>query len=256
MSKEFSFGRYGEPVVQESLGTLDLYADIVYCIDLTSSMTPVIEKVKETARTLHYQLQKTMRENYQRNVKRLRIRIIGFRDAYCDGSKAFETSEFFNLPEETDAFESFLNSLQAKGGGDIPENSLEALALAMQSDWCKTADASIRKRHIIIMFTDAPAHELEQAKDGIDEYYPKNMPESYSELIDWWSGQGSLKNAHSVSMDGIAKRIGIFAPERCYPWDLFEADFDGCLMSYINPNEGGNDISTSKLLKMLSETMA
>jgi hypothetical protein len=34
-----------------------------------------------------------------------------------------------------------------------------------------------------------------------------------------------------------------------------EGDFDNCLISYINPNQGGNDISTTRILKMLSETL-
>lgn len=241
---------------QDALGVIDVYADIVYCIDLTSSMTPVINKVKETARRLHFDLQKKMRENYQRNIKKLRIKVIGFRDAYCDGAKAFEQSRFFNLPEDTDEFEMYLKSLEAKGGGDIPENSLEALALAMQSDWCKTRDSDIRRRHIIILFTDAPAHELEQAKEGIDKYYPRNMPQSYQELVDWWCGQGSLKNGSPVLMNERTKRLGIFGPKDGYPWSMIADDFDNCWISYIHPDNGGKDISTEALLKMLSETMA
>ena len=251
MSKEFGFGG------NESLDVMDTYADIVYCIDLTSSMTPIINKVKETARQLHSDLQEIMLKNYQRDIKRLRIKVIGFRDAYCDGPLAFQVSKFFNLPAETEEFYSFVNLLTAKGGGDIPENSLEALALAMKSDWCQTLDPNIRRRHIILLFTDAPAHKLEKSRDGIDEFYPQGMPKDYYDLVNLWGQQKSLDGKIQITTDNVAKRLGVFVPKGVYPWDyVADNDFDNCQISYINPNQGGSDISTTRILKMLSETLA
>lgn len=251
MSKEFGFGD------NETLDVMDTYADIVYCIDLTSSMTPIINKVKETARQLHSDLQEIMLKNYQRDIKRLRIKVIGFRDAYCDGALSFEISKFFNLPAETEDFYKFVNSLTAKGGGDVPENSLEALALAMKSDWCQTLDPNIRRRHIILLFTDAPAHKLEKSNDGIDQFYPTDMPKDYYELVNWWGQQKSDNGKVQITTDNVAKRLGVFVPEGVYPWNLMEeGDFDNSQISYINPNQGGSDISTTRILKMLSETLA
>lgn len=241
---------------QVPLGTLDVYADIVYCIDLTSSMKPIIDKVKATALTLHSDLQEVMQTKYSRSVRKLRIKVIGFRDAYCDGGKSFEVSEFFNLPDEADRFKAFVDGLEAKGGGDIPENSLEALAMAMRTDWITTHDSSVRKRHIIVLFSDAPAHELEKAKLGTDRNYPENMPESYSELVDWWNGQGALGGGHSVNMDQISKRFALFVPENCEPWSYVADDFDNCVPCYIEPDKGGADITTDALLTLLGETMA
>lgn len=249
LEEEGSFG-------QTALGNLDVFADIVYCIDLTSSMKPIIDKVKSTALTLHKNLQEEMRLNYQRSIKQLRIKVIGFRDAYCDGEKSFEVSKFFYLPNEAMEFKHFVDQLEAKGGGDIPENSLEALALAMQSDWCTTVDSTVRKRHIIVLFTDASAHPLEQAKDGIDENYPSNMPENYQELVNWWSGQSQLAKGNAVEMDQIAKRMAIYAPESSEPWAYLADDFDGSILKPIAPDNGGNDITTDELIKVLSETMA
>lgn len=262
MAEDFTIEGFEEEVVvpvddtQPVLGNLDVYADIVYCIDLTGSMHPIIQKVKETASTLHADLQRVMQENYHRTIKQLRIKIIGFRDFYCDGSFALEKSEFFYLPEEEAEFKEFVNKLEAKGGGDIPENSLEALALAMQSDWCTTIDESIRKRHIIVLFTDASAHPLEKGVDCTNPIYPENMPKSYSELLDWWSGQGSLENGTAVEMNQTAKRFALFAPEGSEPWTDISDDFDGCLTTFIEPDKGGIDITTKNLLKTLGETMA
>ncbi len=256
MNDNFTFDNFDDIGSQGSLGTLDVYADIVYCLDLTSSMKPIIDKVKETALTLHDKLQHVMSTNYQRSIKQLRIKVIGFRDAYCDASKAFEISRFFYLPEEAAEFKSFVDGLEPKGGGDIPENALEALALAIKSDWCKTIDNSIRKRHIVIMFTDAPAHPLEKSKDGTDSYYPEGMPAEYVDLVDWWCSQGKLASGTCVEMDPIAKRIAVYAPESCEPWTDIADDFDNAYTCYIKPDNGGADISTEGLIKMLSETMA
>lgn len=242
---------------QEALGTLDVYADIVYCIDLTASMRPIIQKVKDTARTLHKDLQNVMQDKYQRSIRQLRIRVIGFRDFYCDGDYALVDSErFFYLPDESSEFENFVNGLEAKGGGDIPENSLEALALAMKSDWCTTLDSSIRKRHVIVLFTDASAHPLEKAVENAGSNYPEDMPKSYQELVDWWSGQGALGSGTAVEMDQVAKRLALYAPEGSEPWTDLADDFDNSLTSFIEPDKGGKDITTEGLLKMLGETMA
>lgn len=250
MSGEFDF------LGSKNLDVMDTYVDIVYCIDITKSMTPIINKVKETARSLHSELQEIMLKSYQRNISRLRVKVIGFRDAYCDADKAFERSKFFNLPEETEAFYDFVNSLSAKGGGDIPENSLEALALAMKSDWCQSFDSNIRKRHIIVLFTDAPAHKLEQSKDGTDQHYPSGMPKNYRELMDWWGKENSDRSNVHINTDIYSKRMAIFAPEGVYPWNYFgEGDFDNCRVIYIKPEQGGSDISTEGLMKTLGETL-
>lgn len=263
MSDEFKIEGFDDvdeqPVVtdekQPTLGTLDVYADIVYCIDLTASMRPIIQKVKDTARSLHQDLQNTMQNNYQRSICQLRIKVIGFRDFYCDGSYALEESRFFYLPDENAEFESFVNQLEAKGGGDIPENSLEALALAMKSDWCTTLDSSIRKRHIIVLFTDASAHPLEKAAECAGSNYPAGMPKSYSDIVSWWCGQGALEDGSAVEMDQAAKRLALFVPEASEPWTSVEDDFDNSHVVFIEPGKGGRDITTENLLKMLGETM-
>lgn len=250
MNEDFNF------LGDKNLDVMDTYADIVYCIDLTVSMTPIINKVKETARQLHSELQEVMLKSYQRNIKRLRIKVVGFRDAYCDAHMAFQVSKFFNLPDETEAFYDFVNSLSAKGGGDVPENALEALAIAMKSDWCQSFDTNIRKRHIIVLFTDAPAHKLEQSREGTDKYYPDCMPKNYSELMDWWGKEKSDGSNVHINTDIYSKRMAVFAPEGAYPWDYFgEGDFDNCRVIYIKPEQGGRDISTEGLIKTLGETL-
>ena len=262
MSDEFNIEGYEESPITEQeqqggLGTMDVYADIVYCLDVTQSMRPIIEKVKETALNLHNLLQEKMISRYQRNIRQLRIKVIAFRDIYADGDYAFEISPFFWLPDEADKFADFVNGLEAKGGGDIPENGLEALAMAMQTDWCTTIDESIRKRHVVVMFTDASAHPLEKSANYSGKNYPENMPKTYADLIDMWYGQGScVSGGAAITIDPIAARLAIFAPEGSEPWVNIAEDFNNAFFQPIERGNGGRDISTDEIVKMIGETMA
>lgn len=242
-----------ETALTTQLSTLDTYADLVYCIDLTGSMVPIIRKVKHVAKTLHEDMQRRMRENYNREIVQLRIKVIGFRDIYEDGKLAFEESRFFNLPAESSEFQEFIDKLEAKGGGDIPESSLEALAKAMQVDWCRTIDDSIRKRHSIILFTDASAHSLEKSLSYTGTNYPANMPDSYESFVDMWYNQNPRI---PVKIDQIAKRIAIFAPSGLEPWEKLIEDFNASFFHPIDPNNGGVDITVEEFLKGQCETLA
>ncbi len=69
----------------------------------------------------------------------------------------------------------------AGGGGDAPEDGYEALAYAIRLKW-NTAE-NVKKRHIIVLFTDEDAHPLGFGKTS--QYYPKEMPNDYQELTEW-----------------------------------------------------------------------
>ena len=111
--------------------------DLVICIDATGSMEHVIEEVKASALAFHEKLQAKMAV-YSKQVHQLRIKVIVFRDYWEDApDKVMVSSEFFKLPDEASAFGSFVDGIYADGGGDEPENALEALALAIRSPWDK-----------------------------------------------------------------------------------------------------------------------
>lgn len=147
---------------QEMLGAsnvdIDTNVDIVFAIDATESMQPLIDKVKSLTLSFREELEKGLKEN-RRIIKNLRIKVIVFRDYYVDDKYAMEESQFFILPEEKQEFYNFVSQIKAGGGGDEPESGLEALALALRSDFVKDGD---KKRHVIVLFTDASAHPLER----------------------------------------------------------------------------------------------
>ena len=176
--------------------------DIVMCIDCTGSMRDLLDTVKTNALKFYPDLQARC-DAKGKEISELRIRVIGFRDFYADGANAIQDSGFFNIPDQESKFKSFVNGLAPIGGGDEPENGLEALAMAINSDWTTGGD---KRRHIVVVWSDASTHPL-----GLDkcknEYYPQNMPKDFNELHDWWN------DAQGGKMDFNAERLIVFAPD-------------------------------------------
>ena len=178
--------------------------DIVMCIDATASMRPVIDSVKDNALQFDERLRKALAEKEKR-IDNLRVRLVVFRDICNDGlDNALLASDFIHLPDEKDRFKQFIDAIHATGGGEIPENSLEALATGMNSKWTRDGD---KQRHLMVMFTDAPAHPLGRKCPGGGDY-PDDMPPNFEAFVDMWEGQ---------VMDDKAKRMLIFAPDED-PW--------------------------------------
>lgn len=174
--------------------------DIVLCLDLTGSMGPVIEKSKMLGRDLVGQINEGLRKK-NRRVDSLRFKVCGFRDYYCDDEPMVE-SDFFELPAQESRFYAYLNHLQATGGGDAPENSLEALYKAFTSDWMTRG---AKRRHIVLLMTDTGPHPLDHPKRDSTPGYPQEMPRSLEELgAVWDDGQGRLGSTE--------RRMAIFAP--------------------------------------------
>jgi len=183
--------------------------DICMLIDATGSMAPIIKEVKQNAMAFCDKFHEAM-EASGKNVDELRIKVIPFRDFKYDGAKSLEESEFFRLPEQNEAFRSYVENIVADGGGDEPENALEAMATAMRSAWTTNGT---KRRHVILVFTDASALPLKASDRVSSPYYPQNMPADLAELGDMWEGGQS-----SAGMpERLASRLVLFAPN-VTPW--------------------------------------
>ena len=113
----------------------DYNVDVVVCIDGTGTMGQYIDYFKKNATSIFQKYIDEMNE-CGKNVQELRVKIIVFRD-YAFDYDPMKESRFFDFDKDKDDLVRFINGIQAVGGGDEPENSLEALALAMKSDWTK-----------------------------------------------------------------------------------------------------------------------
>jgi hypothetical protein len=179
---------------------LSYAVDIVFCIDVTGSMTPIIDAVKTNALRFYDDVQTNLTAK-GKNVDELRVRVIAFRDFVADGEMALEESPFFALPAEQSGFSDFVNGLVAQGGGDAPESGLEAVALAVNSPWTNRGD---RRRQVVVVWTDQPAHPLDPAT--VPAELRGRVPADFSALTDLWEDtQGPL--------GASSKRLILFAPD-------------------------------------------
>jgi hypothetical protein len=179
---------------------LSYAVDIVFCIDVTGSMTPIIDQVKANALRFYDDVQSNLTTK-GKNVDQLRVRVIGFRDFVADGAAALDESPFFTLPDERADFSAFVNGLVAEGGGDAPESGLEAVALAIDSPWTTTGD---RRRQVIVVWTDQPAQPLNPSVLPPD--IASRVSPDFSALTDAWEDEQGR-------MGSSSKRLILFAPD-------------------------------------------
>lgn len=243
---------------QDMLGSdgqmIDTNVDIVFVIDATESMQPLIDKVKSLTLSFREELEKGLEKN-KRRINNLRSKVIVFRDYYVDDKYAMEESRFFILPEEKQDFHNFVSKIRAGGGGDEPESGLEALALALRSDFVKEGQ---KKRHIIVLFTDASAHEFEQQKDGVPNNYPTKMYRNLGDLYQTWgTGQDALgvESGFWAQMTKDAKRLVLFAPS-LYPWNEMELDLENVIRKDMDKGNGGRDLDLDDVIALIANSIA
>jgi len=205
---------------------LSYAVDIVFCIDVTGSMNPIIDAVKANALGFYDDVQANLTDK-GKNVAQLRVRVVAFRDFVADGDAALEESPFFTLPAERAGFSEFVNGLIAQGGGDAPESGLEAVALAINSPWTTTGD---RRRQVIVVWTDQPAQPLDPSVLPAD--LASRVPADFSALTDVWEDEQGL-------MGSSSKRLILFAPDGP-GWSDISAVWENVVH---NPSQAGGGLS-------------
>jgi hypothetical protein len=205
---------------------LSYAVDIVFCIDVTGSMTPILDAVKANALRFYDDVQANLTDK-GKNVDELRVRIIAFRDFAADPDSALEESSFFLLPDERTIFSAFVDSLVPEGGGDAPESGLEAVALAINSPWTSRGD---RRRQVIVVWTDQPAHPLNFAV--LPPSLASSVPTDFSALTDLWEDpQGPVGSS--------SKRLILFAPDGP-GWSDISASWENVVH---HPSQAGGGLS-------------
>ncbi|MCU1406760.1 MAG: hypothetical protein JWQ43_3063 [Glaciihabitans sp.] len=214
---------------QTSLGAprgLTYAVDIVFCIDVTGSMNPILDAVKANALGFYDDVQTNLTEK-GKNVAQLRVRVVAFRDFAADADQALEESPFYELPDERAGFSEFVNGLVAQGGGDAPESGLEAVALAIGSPWTSIGD---RRRQVIVVWTDQPAHPLDASVVPAD--LASRVPADFSALTDQWEDEQG-------TMGSSSKRLILFAPDGP-GWSDISSVWENVVH---NPSQAGGGLS-------------
>lgn len=203
-------------------------ADVVMCIDCTSSMSSLIGTIKKNALNFYPDMKRKC-ESQGKEILSMRIKVIAFRDL-CD-DKPFESSEFFRMPEQEHDFRSFVSNLKDYGGGDNPERAYDAISLALLSNWSTNSDV----RKVIILWTDVASHPL---SGRISE------ARNFEELSSLWNTKLQSNN----------KRLILFAPS--HPtWTVIETNWDKTIRHDVSTGGGLTDVDYNEILRTLSESI-
>jgi hypothetical protein len=219
--------------------------DIVMCVDVTSSMSPVLEQVKQGALVFHERLTQVM-ERLGMRIGRLRLKVLAFRD-YCTDQDVIEQTDFLTLPKQAKELARFVRALKPSGGGDIPESGLEALALAIQSPWNR-ADGD--RRDIIVLFTDAPAHPLGHRASVRARRYPASVPRTLPELHGQWGRPGG----GDAVMDSRVKRLLLFAPSE-EPWVEIADTWENTMFVPSVAGTGLEDVALDEIVSTIARSL-
>ena len=224
--------------------------DIVFCVDVTGSMQPFIESVKEHILSIPGELL------YKLSVKgktadQIRVRVVAFGDCKTD-TNAINASPFFTvLPAgQNSEFDCFVSALRAHGGGE-PKSGLEALSVAMCSDWVLDGD---RQRHIVVMFTDASAHPLEDRVGEVPAAFASQIPSSIDKLTDGWEGGGQSASGFATTIRQPARRLVLFAPDM-YPWPAIGDSWQQTVFLPSKAGDGLAEVEYDTILEVLANSV-
>ena len=221
--------------------------DVVMCIDATGSMGPFLDLVKSQALNLYDDLKRKMEQELAtpKYIHELRVRVIVFRDYLADGINAILATDFFCLPAQAAEFEALVQSIQPMGGGDDPEDGLEALAYAMKSKW--NTSTGNKHRQIIVVWTDDGTHELGYGKAASN--YPQKMAKDFAELTQWWGF-----NQAPGFMDNQSKRLLIYAPAKDW-WTTIAETWNNTLMFASESGNGLDKLTYDGILSALAQSV-
>jgi hypothetical protein len=123
--------------------------DIVFILDVTESMQPYIDAVKQNVISFA--------EDLARNNRDYRLGVVTFEDYVVSAAADCNCPYSKKMTSNVQEFTQWVGTLHAGGGGDIPEDQLDALAYASTFPFRPEAQG------IVILVTDAPDHH---AGDG------------------------------------------------------------------------------------------
>lgn len=157
-------------------------ADIVFCFDVTGSMTEIINSVKENVEKLVEGF-----ATYDENVSLdWRARVMGYRDFVEDTEFLINDRPFVTTVDE---LREQINGMEAKEytGGDEPESTLDAIwYAARKSDWRDNC------HKIVVVFTDDAPKPVDEktladisGSDGDIEVLAQELNVQHIKLFLW-----------------------------------------------------------------------
>ena len=204
--------------------------DFIFCIDESESMESCIESVKRSVDRFVTDCFLTFDDNGLM-IENIRVKTIVFRDYKSDGQNAMIESRFYEFPQKEGEFFNYLDGIKPSGGCKEGTNGLEALYLAMKSDFSD----SKKSRQIIVLFTDSDAITLELRKDC--DSYPCDMVDDEGLLATWGCVEG-----YKTKLKERSKRLVMFAPRNTY-YEEMSRIFNRSIFVPIDIHKGLDDFS-------------
>lgn len=229
--------------------------DIVFCIDVTASMKPCIDGIKENITYFIKQL-KDGNLDFQ-------LALIGYRDLHdtaisdvmkvgdlhdmdmsdhSDNIKRVCDEPWFNsegFTNSVDEFITWLNNYEfiAFGGGDEPESTLDALYLALNMPGWRAS----RTHRVIILFTDSDTH-------------PTLSPKTYQRK----------DNTVGRVIQELSTRMKHGILYMCAPrsdiYDRIQRQGNDAgrkvIMELVEPGQGLQEMNFAELLEMIGKTVS
>jgi len=160
--------------------------DIVFVLDITESMQPYIDAVKQNIITFARDLQSNNRD--------YRLGLVTFEDYVVSQYQDCNCEYRNTMTSDVSKFISWVGGLHAGGGGDIPEDPLDALAYAASLPFRPEAQG------IVILITDAPPHVAGDGPDRQgDQAYRDHHPNANADV----TSQTGPKVAALFQKDGL-----------------------------------------------------
>ena len=183
--------------------------DIVFVVDATNGGA-IIDNVKEGIKQINEQLYKGFEawRGISREQLPLREKLVFFGDYATEADKAIIQTEFFDMATQKEEFEKQLEREDIKmRGGDSPENGLEALFTAINSDWTPIGKG-VYGRHVIVLISDAYPLRLYE-RDGCPGYVADDFPSNVAELESIWNESDYYK---TTTLSRRHKRLILCVP--------------------------------------------
>ena len=129
---------------------------------------------------------------------------------------------------------------------------MEAIAVAMRSDWTTEKIPEVRRRHIILVYTNSETAPLKDARvpEGAEisrvdnPLYPENMPANLMELGDMWEG---MSQELGGMPDMRSRRMMLFVPN-FQPWDEVVWEYSWTCFSHASV--GIDDVDIEQTLNL------
>lgn len=152
--------------------------DFVFCLDCSGAMKPIAEKAKELVRDFISNAAQYY-VNIGSTIEMIRARLVFFKNDE-NGAPTVKETNFLEFPEYSDLFFSILEERYVPSGiSGLPQNGLDALECAFNSDWVQGRHD---KQHVVLItlsdmieWSEAQMHKFFNLWHGINVPNPNHL---------------------------------------------------------------------------------